>query len=186
VRAKNEGNYAEADLWEKKFQLMTTKPHGREHEGQIAAEIARIDYQLHALGATFPREPEPSTGMHPLAILAVFVILGSTIVFKGHHESTPSHAYAGGSVSVPGVEDLPPDDKTAMTGEYAIVNTTMLNLRSCPSPQCTVVARATRGIRLDIVDAGEHGWFKVQTSGASGVISRGFVNGKYLTFSRPY
>lgn len=64
--------------------------------------------------------------------------------------------------------------------QYATVNTIGLNLRTCPSPQCDIVATMPQGLRVKIVGKGQSGWPEIEASGPDGAVFHGFANGKFL------
>jgi uncharacterized protein YgiM (DUF1202 family) len=59
---------------------------------------------------------------------------------------------------------------------YAVVNTSYLNMRTCPSTQCSIITSLTLGEQVQILGV-ESGWTQIWAYGRGQV---GWVASKYL------
>jgi DNA polymerase III subunit epsilon len=64
--------------------------------------------------------------------------------------------------------------------KYATINTSKLNMRSCPSTECSSIAMLTLGTRVKIIDLGKDGWSKIERQDEGGQRQIGYVNDKFL------
>jgi DNA polymerase-3 subunit epsilon len=66
------------------------------------------------------------------------------------------------------------------TVKYATINTSKLNMRTCPSTECSSIAKLTLGTRVKIIPLGKAGWSKIERLAEDGQRQIGYVDGKFL------
>jgi len=98
-----------------------------------------------------------------IGYICILVLIIVVVFFKYKNESLP----AFGSL-----------DTNAE--KYATINTSKLNMRSCPSMECSSLAMLSLGTRVKIIYLGNAGWSKIEHLTEDGQRQIGYVAGKFL------
>ena len=65
---------------------------------------------------------------------------------------------------------------------FATVNTTTLNLRACPAPNCEKIVEMPMGFRAKVIGDAGNGWAQLEVTYHDGRKAKGFANAKHLQF----